>query len=83
MLIEEVIAKVFWVPAADVSDHSSHRTIPRWDSLGHISLILELERQYGILLSPQDALGATDVAAIKKLLRRYGVSNDAIAIPGA
>jgi len=74
MTVEEIVAQVFRVSANKIDDTSSNKTVAGWDSLGHIMLILELERLYGISLSPQDALAATDVASIKHLLRHYSVA---------
>jgi acyl carrier protein len=67
-----VLAKVFGVAPLEVNDSTSNRSLPAWDSLGHMTLIVELESIYGVSLSPDDALRMTDVAAIKRILRDRG-----------
>ncbi len=69
---EEVVAKVFGVSPAEVLDSTSNRTLPAWDSLGHMTLIVELESTYAVSVSAEDALSMTDVAAIKRVLRAGG-----------
>jgi acyl carrier protein len=71
---EEVLAKVFGAPAAEMRDSTSNRTLPAWDSLGHMTLILELEATYGVSFSADEALAMNDLGAIKTLLRARGVT---------
>lgn len=71
---EQVLARVFNVPAQDLRDDSSPQTIASWDSLAHMMMIVELEREYAISVAPADALDASSVGAVKQLLTAYGVS---------
>ena len=71
---EDVLAKVFGVPAREIDDRTSNRTLPAWDSLGHMTLIVELESTYGVSLSAEEALQMNDLATIKRLLRERGAS---------
>jgi acyl carrier protein len=74
MTPEEVVAKVFGVPATEVSDSTSNRTLPAWDSLGHMVLVVELESTYGISFSADDTLRMTDMKTIKEVLRAHGAT---------
>lgn len=71
---EQVLARVFNVPANDLRDDSSPDTIATWDSLAHMMMIVEIEREYSISVAPADALEAKTVGAVKQLLITYGVS---------
>jgi len=73
MKIEDIVGRVFNVDPRGLSELSSHDTIDGWDSMGHLTLILELERRLGVSLSIADALEMVDVATIKATLRRYGI----------
>lgn len=73
MTPEQVVGKVFGVDARSVTDATSNTTLPEWDSLGHMTLVVELETTYGVSVSPDDALAMTDVAAIKRVLASRGV----------
>ena len=73
MKIEDIVGRVFNVDPRGLSELSSHDTIDGWDSMGHLTLILELERRLRVSLSIADALEMVDVATIKATLRRYGI----------
>ena len=51
MAPEAVLSKVFNVSERDLSDATSNRSLAAWDSLGHVTLVLELEAAYGVSLS--------------------------------
>jgi len=74
MTPEEVLGKVFGVPARELSDATSNRTLTAWDSLAHMTLIVELESTYGLSLSADDALKMNDLATIKRVLRDRGAT---------
>ena len=73
MTPEEVVSRVLGVAVGDVSDETSNENLAAWDSLAHMNLILEVEATYGVSLSTDDAMGMTDVGAIKRVLRDRGV----------
>ena len=76
MAPEAVVARVLGLSRQAVTDRTSNTTESTWDSLNHVTLVLELESAYGISLSAEDALAMTDVASIKRVLRDYGVEWD-------
>jgi acyl carrier protein len=76
MAPESVVARVFGVARSSVNDSTSNTVVGAWDSLNHVTLILELEAAYGISLSAEEALTMTDVGRIKQVLRSHGVDCD-------
>jgi len=74
MRVEAVVARVFNLDPAQVTDESSRDTIEEWDSMGNMSLVLGLEEEFKVSLSIADAMDMTSVQQIKKVLREYGVS---------
>ncbi len=71
---EEVIAKVFGIPVAEVNDDTSNKNINAWDSYGHLTLILELEATYGVSLSPEEVFNMIGVRSVKQTLTAHGVA---------
>ena len=71
---EQVLARVFGVPASQLHDAASPETVPTWDSLAHMTMLVELERVYGVSIAPIDAIEVKSVGAVKQMLRDYGVS---------
>ena len=76
MAPEALVARVLGLSRQAVTDATSNITESSWDSLNHVTLVLELESTYGVSLSAEDALAMTDVGTIKRVLRTYGVEWD-------
>ena len=76
MAPETVVARVFGLPRSLVTDASSSATLSAWDSLNHVTLILELENVFGVSFSAEEALTMTDVATIKRVLQSHGADWD-------
>ena len=66
--IFRVVSDVLGVPIEKVNDESSPDTIQAWDSLSHINLILALEAEFAISLSPDDVLEMLSVGLIRTIL---------------
>jgi acyl carrier protein len=76
MAPEAVVARLFGLSRSAVTDATSNATVAAWDSLNHITLILELESVFNVSLSAEDALAMTDVASIKRVLQAHGADWD-------
>ena len=66
--IFRVVSDVLGVPVEKVTYDSSPDTISAWDSLSHINLILALEAEFAISLSPDDVLEMLSVGLIRTIL---------------
>jgi acyl carrier protein len=62
--VQQTVAEVFALDAAEVSAESSAESIPAWDSLGHLNLILALEQRFDISFDPEEVPKLTSVAAL-------------------
>jgi acyl carrier protein len=71
---EAVVASVFGKNLAVITDATSPETLAEWDSLGHVTLVIELESIYGVSFSAEETMALTSVKAIKDALRSQGVT---------
>jgi acyl carrier protein len=69
----QTIAGVLDVTPDSLTEESSPATIPDWDSLNHLNLVMALESEFSVSLSVDDTLEMADVAAIRGILNKYGV----------
>ena len=60
----EIVARIMGVPQNEVSEDSSPQTLPKWDSLRHMKLILALEETLDIRFSDTDVSMMKDVRSI-------------------
>ena len=68
--LAEVFKTVFGLDRVGVIDDSmSILTLDEWDSLAHVTLIMELEKAFDITLTNWEAIEITSIGAIKKMLR--------------
>jgi len=65
------------IPVDQVTDDLTYRSIPQWDSVGHMALIAELESTFNVMLDTDEILDLSSVAVAKQILARHGVSFDA------
>ena len=49
-------------------------SVPGWDSVLHVVLMLEIENQFGIPISPEEAAGLPDTGALYDLIVKRCVS---------
>jgi acyl carrier protein len=69
--IAAVIARTFKIPADSVNAESGPHTIPAWDSAGHMNLVLELEKEFGVIFPDDDVVELIDLEAIVAALLRH------------
>ncbi len=70
-----VLSRVLGVPVGSISDDTSPDTVEKWDSLSHINLIIALEFEFGIHLTPEEAMEMQSVKLIRLTLAEH--ANDA------
>jgi acyl carrier protein len=62
---------VFRVPEERILDDLAMTDLPSWDSLSHMNLILEIERQYDVQLSGDEIADMQSVPRILEILSRH------------
>lgn len=53
---KKVLSEVMKVDVASINDNSNPDTMEQWDSLAHVQLVLGLEREFGIKISPEEGI---------------------------
>ena len=70
---DQVFMESFSIDESVLGDNLEYNTIPEWDSVGHMSLIAELEEVFDIMMEMDDII---DLSSYKKgfeLVAKYGV----------
>lgn len=65
------MTETFRVPEEKISDNASMKDVSGWDSLSHMTFILELEQKYGVQLSGDDIAEMQGVPDIVKILNQH------------
>ncbi|MCW3797594.1 acyl carrier protein [Sphingomonas sp. BN140010] len=64
--LTEVIAQTLKIAPQDVQDDLAYGSIPGWDSLAHVSLMLQIESDYDVEIDEDTMVELTTVGAIRK-----------------
>jgi acyl carrier protein len=68
----EVVADTLNLPAESLHISSSAESLPAWDSLAHVNLMIALEQTFDIQLEVEDFPTLNSVAAIQEYLVSHG-----------
>jgi citrate synthase len=66
--LKATIASALNVPVDQVADDSSGLTVPEWDSIGHMNLVLALEERFNTSFTVDEIMAMRDVATIRTVL---------------
>ena len=67
--IKIVLKKTFKINENKISIKSSNKTIPNWDSISHLNLIVEIEKKFKVKIKPEEAYKLDSFEAILKFLK--------------
>lgn len=68
--ILEIVSQIMEVPLESVTLASSAESIPSWDSLKHMNLVLALEQTFGIHFSEEQIVELTSVGTILTIVAK-------------
>jgi acyl carrier protein len=74
----ETIASVFNTDLDSISEASSPDTVPGWDSMGMVHLVVELEKAFNVKFDIMEIADFHSVEIIKTVLIEKGVVFDQI-----
>jgi acyl carrier protein len=75
--VREIASDVFAVSIDRIESGSSPDTIPSWDSLHHINLVLSLEQEFGLQFTPEDMMEMLSIELIVLLVEeKLGIKDE-------
>ena len=63
----------FSIDTSVLGDGFEYNSIPEWDSIGHMSLISELEEVFDIMMEMDDIIDFSSYKKGSELIAKYGV----------
>jgi len=66
--LKKLMADIFQCSESDLSDDTGPGDINGWDSLGHVSLMTEIQTRFGKHVPVEDAIEIESIAGIVVLL---------------
>lgn len=69
--LQQVFREVFDDDDIVLTDATTARDIPDWDSLAHVSLIVAVEREFAIRFTSTEVNALKNVGELRLLIERY------------
>jgi len=74
LILRTIFATLFEVEQSEVTDDSSQDTLARWDSMGMVNLVSEVEAKFGVEFELMELAEFRTVADVKGALRERAVA---------
>ncbi len=68
--VYRLLADQFLIDEGDLSNRTAPGDFPAWNSLGHLQLMLKLERHFDVRFSADDVMSFEDVGDLILLVER-------------
>lgn len=68
-----VFSKVFGKEVTFFSEESSPDTVENWDSMNHLNLVVALEEEFQLSITPEDVMDMKSVGLVREILKEYGI----------
>ena len=69
-----IIAKIMDVPESDINDQSGPETIANWTSFNSYVLLDQIQSEFNMKFTIDEAMDIQTVADIKRYLNNYGIN---------
>jgi acyl carrier protein len=70
---DAIFMEVFEISLSDLTDDLEYQSISSWDSVGHMSLIAELEDEFDVMLEMDDIVDFGSYKTGIETMKKYGV----------
>ena len=70
--VREILARVFQLSAAEAAADLRMGLHPRWNSMGHMQLIMEIEKEFGVRFPTYEIAELQSTESIIKAVERHG-----------
>jgi len=71
--LKQVLADIFNIEVETIDDTTSVDTVPQWDSLKHLNLVLALEQEFNITFTVEQTVEILNYPLIKAILGEHGI----------
>ncbi len=71
--LEKVIRGVFPIEEETIDENWTSDDIPDWDSVGHLNLIMEIEKEFDIKIEIEEMFEVEKLGDISRILKKKNV----------
>ncbi len=67
--IRQIIAETLSIDVEMISDNATQSEVDNWDSMGHLNIIMAIERQFNISFSTEEAINCLSVPKLAEAIK--------------
>jgi acyl carrier protein len=71
--LKNILATVFKVEPEIITESTSPDSLPSWDSLNHLKLILAIESEFNVQLTEEQSIEILSFPLIKEILKEHNI----------
>jgi len=71
--LQQIFPEAFETDKLNLPDSLSPETMPAWDSLAHVKLMMGCEEEFGVKFTIEETVESTSVGKLKAVLAAKGV----------
>lgn len=68
--VKEIFSNLFELNPNEVGSLTHQESVERWDSLQHLNLIISLEEEFGVKITPEEASALVDFNKVCEIISR-------------
>lgn len=72
-IYDQTFMELFGLSADQLGANLAYQSIPEWDSVGHMSLMAQLEESFNIMMDTDDIIDFSSYNTGKEILEKYNV----------
>ena len=72
--LQQIFREAFANDKLTLNDSLSPETMPAWDSLAHVKLMMGCEEEFGVKFTIEETVESTSVGKLKSVLAAKGVA---------
>jgi acyl carrier protein len=72
--LQQIFREAFENDKLTLTDSLSPETMPAWDSLAHVNLMMGCEEEFGVKFTIEETVESTSVGKLKAVLTAKGVA---------
>ena len=67
--LKKLMGSILRIDPATIGDDTSIDSVPTWDSMRHMRLVLALEDEFGVMIPDDEAAGSTSYPLIRSVMQ--------------
>ena len=66
--LREIFVNLFFIAESEINDQLSQEDVGAWDSLQHLNLVLSIEEEFGISVTPEESTEMLNFGLVAMLI---------------